>query len=88
MDSGLLKTSDILEAFSLVIDGKIAKESLEMIFGSIMSGKSKTISEAIRSNALNTIEDTELHKILDELVESNRKIIEEQGLRSMGPLWD
>ncbi|CUR52666.1 Glutamyl-tRNA(Gln) amidotransferase subunit E [Nitrosotalea devaniterrae] len=86
MDSGLLKTSDILEAFSLVIDGKIAKESLEMIFGSIMSGKSKTISEAIRSNALNTIEDTELHKILDELVESSRKIIEEQGLRSMGPL--
>ena len=86
MDSELLKTSDILEAFSLVTDGKIAKESLEMIFGSIMSGKSKTISEAIRSNALNTIEDAELHKILDELIESSHKIIEEQGLRSMGPL--
>ncbi|MGI0018278.1 MAG: Glu-tRNA(Gln) amidotransferase subunit GatE [Nitrosotalea sp.] len=86
MDSELLKTSDILEAFSLVTDGKIAKESLEMIFGSIMSGKSKTISEAIRSNALNTIEDAELHKILDELVESSHKIIKEQGLRSMGPL--
>jgi glutamyl-tRNA(Gln) amidotransferase subunit E len=86
MDSGLLKTTDILEAFSLVTEGKIAKESLEMIFASIMSGKSKTISEAIKSNALNTIEDTELHKILDELIESSSKIIEEQGLRSMGPL--
>lgn len=86
MDSGLLKSSDILEAFSLVTEGKIAKESLEMIFASIMSGKSKTISEAIKSNALNTIEDTELHKILDELIESSSKIIEEQGLRSMGPL--
>ncbi|MDC8453174.1 MAG: Glu-tRNA(Gln) amidotransferase subunit GatE [Candidatus Nitrosotalea sp.] len=86
MDSGLLKTTDILEAFSLVTEGKIAKESLEMIFTSIMSGKSKTISEAIKSNALNTIEDTELHKILDELIESSSKIIEEQGLRSMGPL--
>lgn len=86
MDSGLLKTTDILEAFSLVTEGKIAKESLEMIFTSIMSGKSKTISEAIKSNALNTIEDTELHKILDELIESSSKIIEEQGFRSMGPL--
>lgn len=86
MDSGLLKTADILEAFSLVTEGKIAKESLEMIFASIMSEKSKTISEAIKSNALNTIEDAELHKILDELIESSLKIIEEQGLRSMGPL--
>ncbi|HVZ62629.1 MAG TPA: Glu-tRNA(Gln) amidotransferase subunit GatE [Candidatus Nitrosotalea sp.] len=86
MDSGLLKTIDILEAFSLMAEGKIAKESLEMIFASIMSGKSKTISEAIKSNALNTIEDAELHRILDELIESSSKIIEEQGLRSMGPL--
>ncbi|MDE1878717.1 MAG: GatB/YqeY domain-containing protein, partial [Thaumarchaeota archaeon] len=28
----------------------------------------------------------ELHKILDELVMSNLKMIEDQGLRSMGPL--
>ena len=86
MDSGLLKTSDILEAFRLVIDEKIAKESLEMIFESIMSGKTKTISDTIQSNALNTIQDTELHQILDKLIESNLKIIEEQGIRSMGPL--
>jgi glutamyl-tRNA(Gln) amidotransferase subunit E len=86
MDSGLLKTSDILESFRLVLDEKIAKESLEMIFESIMSGKTKTISDAIQSNALNTIQDTELHQILDKLIESNLKIIQEQGLRSMGPL--
>ena len=86
MDSGLLKNSDILEAFSLVADEKIAKESLEMIFESLMSGKSKTISEVIKSNTLNTIEDTKLHQLLDGLIESNLKIIEEQGLRSIGPL--
>ncbi|HJW20172.1 MAG TPA: Glu-tRNA(Gln) amidotransferase subunit GatE, partial [Candidatus Nitrosotalea sp.] len=86
MNSELLKTGDIVEAFRLVTEEKIAKESLEMIFESIMSGKSKTISESIKSNALSTIEDTELHKILDDLVISNLKIIEDQGLRSMGPL--
>jgi glutamyl-tRNA(Gln) amidotransferase subunit E len=86
MDASLLKTNDILESFSLVAQGKIAKESLEIIFESIMSGKSRTISDAIKSNALSTIEGSELDKILDELVNSNLKIIEEQGLRSMGPL--
>jgi len=86
MDSTLLRTGDIFEAFRLITDGKIAKESLEMIFESIMSGKSKSISDAIKSNALNTVEDAELHKILDELVRSNLGIIKEQGLRSMGPL--
>ena len=86
LDSTLLRTGDIFEAFRLITDGKIAKESLEMIFESIMSGKSKSISDAIKSNALNTVEDAELHKILDELVKSNFGMIKEQGLRSMGPL--
>lgn len=86
MDSTLLKTGDIFEAFRLVTEEKIAKESLEMIFESIMSGKSKSISDAIKSNALNVVEDAELHKIVDELVKSNFGIIKEQGLRSMGPL--
>jgi len=81
LDSTLLRTGDIFEAFRLITDGKIAKESLEMIFESIMSGKSKSISDAIKSNALNTVEDAELHKILDELVKSNFGIIKEQGLR-------
>ncbi|SHO44249.1 Glutamyl-tRNA(Gln) amidotransferase subunit E [Nitrosotalea sinensis] len=86
MDVSLLKAKDIIESFNLVAEGKIAKESLEMIFESIMSAKAKTISEAIKSNALSTIEDSELDKILDELVKSNLKMIQEQGLRSMGPL--
>ena len=86
MDSTLLRFSDIIEAFNLVADGKVAKESLEIIFESLMSGKSKTISEAIKTNTLTTIDDAELHRILDELTESNLKMIEEQGYRSIGPL--
>jgi len=86
MDSTLLRAGDTFEAFRLITEGKIAKESLEMIFESIMSGKSKSISDAIKSNALSSIEDAELHKTLDELVKSNLGIIKEQGLRSMGPL--
>ena len=37
-------------------------------------------------HALGTLDEKELNKQLDELIESNAKIIEEQGIRSIGPL--
>lgn len=86
LDSSLLRTSDILEAFDLLKNDKVAKESLEIIFESIMSGKGKSISDIIKTNTLTTLSDDELGKILDELTDSNRNIIEEQGMRSLGTL--
>ena len=86
LDSKLLKNNEIERAFNLLADGKIAKESLEMIFESIMSGKSQTVLEAIEKTAISTVDSSELEKILDELVHANLKIIEEQGTRSIGPL--
>jgi glutamyl-tRNA(Gln) amidotransferase subunit E len=86
MDVGLLKNSDILEAFFLVGEKKIAKESLDIIFESLTSGKSKTVSDAIESNSLNTLADSDLEAILDKLIESSLGIIKEHGSRSIGPL--
>ncbi len=86
LDGKLLKNNEIERAFNLLTDGKIAKESLEMIFESIMSGKSQTVLEAIEKTAIGTVDSSELEKILDELVRANLKIIEEQGPRSIGPL--
>ncbi|TLX65600.1 MAG: Glu-tRNA(Gln) amidotransferase GatDE subunit E, partial [Thaumarchaeota archaeon] len=86
LDSKLLKNNEIEKAFSLLADDKIAKESLEIIFESIMSGKTHTVSEAIEKTSINKVDSSELEKILDELVNANLKIIEEQGPRSIGPL--
>ena len=86
LDSKLLKNNEIEIAFNLLADGKIAKESLEIIFESIMSGKTHTVSEAIEKTSINKVDSSELEKILDELVNANLKIIEEQGPRSIGPL--
>jgi len=86
MDTKLLRNSEILETFNLLAEGKIAKESLEIIFESVMSGKSKSIFDAIKEHALGAVDEAELNKKLDELIESNVKIIEEQGIRSIGPL--
>ncbi len=86
LDSKLLKNNEIEIAFNLLADGKIAKESLEIIFESIMSGKTHTVSEAIEKTSINKVDSSELEKILDELVKANLKMIEEQGPRSIGPL--
>jgi len=86
MDAKLLKSPEIVEVFNLLAEGKIAKESLEIIFEGVMSGKSKSIFDVIKEHTLGTLDEKELNKQLDELIESNTKIIEEQGIRSISPL--
>jgi len=86
MDAKLLKSPEIVEVFNLLAEGKIAKESLEIIFEGVMSGKSKSIFDVIKEHTLGTLDEKELNKQLDELIESNTKIIEEQGTRSISPL--
>ena len=86
LDSKLLKSNEIEKAFSLLADNKIAKESLEIIFESIMSGKTHTVFEAMEKTSTNKMDSLELEKILDELVDTNLKLIKEHGLRAISPL--
>jgi glutamyl-tRNA(Gln) amidotransferase subunit E len=86
LDSKLLKNSDTSKAFEFLAEGKIAKESLEIIFENIMNGTASSITDAIQKNAITAMDDSELNKILDELIKSNIKMIEQQGLRSVAPL--
>lgn len=82
----LLKSSDILQAFKLLADGEIAKESIEIIFSDIMSGKTHSVEETIKNVYVSKIDSTELERILDDLVKANMDIIHEQRERSIGPL--
>jgi len=86
LDSRLLKPVEILNAFQFLAEGKIAKESLEIIFEKIMAKKANSVVESIEKAAISKMDATELNKILDDLVEANLKIIQEQGARSIGPL--
>jgi glutamyl-tRNA(Gln) amidotransferase subunit E len=85
-DSKLLKNSEISKAFELLGEGKIAKESLEILFENIMSGKSSSITDAIQKSAVGVIEESEVSKKLDELISSNIEMIDQQGIRAIGPL--
>lgn len=82
----LLKPAEILQTFSLLAEGKIAKESIEIIFESVMSGKTHSIVEAMEKTAIKKIDSTEIENMIDDLVNENLNIINEQGERSIGPL--
>ncbi len=86
LDAGLLRPIEILNAFRFLADNNIAKESLEMIFEKIMSGDVHSVVDAIEKAAISKMDANELDELLTDIVESNLKIIQEDGLRSIDPL--
>ncbi len=86
LDSKLLKNEEITRTFQFLEEGKIAKESVEIIFENIMNGKSQTIEEAMSNTSIETVDESELEKICKEIVDKNQKIVENQKERAIGPL--
>ena len=78
-DAILLKPEHIIESFELLASDKIPKESLEIIFESVMSGKSETVSEAIQNTEITSGNENELNAILDKIIQNNRELIKERG---------
>lgn len=86
LDSNLLKNEEILKLFQLLEEGKIAKESIEIIFESIMAGKSKTVEEAMKNASIQSVNEEDLEKIIESIIEKNEGIIKNQKERAIGPL--
>jgi len=79
-----LKESDINNTFESCSRNEIPKESIEIIFKEIMSGSAKSSQDAIQK--LGTIDELELNKKLDEIIQKNSELIKKQGQRSIGPI--
>ena len=86
LNSNLLQNEDIVKSFELLEVGKIAKESIEIIFENIMAGKANTTEEAIKNTAIKAVNESDLEKIIEEIVEKNQDIIKNQKERAVGPL--
>ena len=78
-DAILLKPEHIIESFELLASDKIPKESLEIIFESIMSGKSENVSIAIQSTDVSSMGEDELNDILDKIIQNNMDLVKERG---------
>jgi glutamyl-tRNA(Gln) amidotransferase subunit E len=86
LNSKLLKNEEITKSFEFLSNEKITKESIQMIFENIMSGKSKTIEDAIRNTSVETMSKEEFEKIIEDIVVSNKEIIQNQKERAISPL--
>jgi glutamyl-tRNA(Gln) amidotransferase subunit E len=86
LKSDLLKNEDIIKSFQLLEEGKIAKESIEIIYESIMSGKSQTIEESLKNASIEAVNEGDLEEIIKNIIEKNQKIVENQKERAVGPL--
>ena len=86
LNSKLLKNEDIVKSFQLLEQGKIAKESIEIIFENIMAGKSNTTEEALKNASIEAVDEADLEKIIENIVEKNLEIVKNQKERSVGPL--
>ena len=78
-DAMLLKPEHIIESFELLASDKIPKESLEIIFESIMSGKSENVSMAMQRTDITSIDEDELNDILDKLIQKNMELVRNLG---------
>ena len=86
LNSQLLKNEEILKTFQLLSEGKISKESIEIIFEKIMSGKGKSVEEVLQKFALTNMDESELNKMLDDIIQQNLELVKKQGQRSVGSL--
>ena len=78
-DSMLLKPEHIIESFELLASDKIPKESLEIIFENIMSGKSENIATAMQSTDISSMNEDELNVILDKIIQNNTELVKKLG---------
>ena len=86
LNSQLLRNEEIVKTFEFLAKGTIAKESIEIIFENIMSGKSKTIEDAIENTSIEIVSKEEFEKVIENIIINNKEIIQNQKERSVSPL--
>ena len=86
LDVMLLKPEHIIESFDMLASGKIPKESLEIIFESIMSGKSENISTAMQTTDVSSMDESKLNGILDKIIENNIELVKKLGEKAITTL--
>ncbi len=74
------------ELFSLIGSGETTKEAIPEIITWLAKNEGSTAKEAIESLGLAMIFQKELERIIDDLIERNKSLVEERGKGAFGPL--
>jgi len=74
------------ELFSIIGSGRTTKEAIPEIITWLTKHEGATAKEAVESLGLTMISQKELEKLIDDLIEGNKSLIEERGKGAFGPL--
>ena len=85
-DSSILNNDILLDIFKRLDSGLIAKESINLIMEKLMNKTTKSVDESIRVLGIKSINDEELEKIINKIIEDNMLIIQEKGIKAMSAL--
>ncbi|MEM3382595.1 MAG: Glu-tRNA(Gln) amidotransferase subunit GatE [Nitrososphaerales archaeon] len=85
-DTNIINENDFMELFSSIDEGNISKEALPQVLEVFLKGEVKNIKEAIKKLGIVKISDDELSKIVENIVQDSKELIEEKGERSFSIL--
>ncbi len=84
-DSSRLNDDIIIDIFTRLDKGEITKESVEKILEAIMS-KCSNVDEAIKALGMKKMDEEEIERIIDNIINDNISIIKERGDRAFSIL--
>lgn len=86
LDPSVLTEEMIKDVFFRVDTGKIAKESVIVIFEKLMKKEATTVDEAIKAAGVSSISDDELLEGLDKIINANIAVVNEKGMGALNTL--
>ena len=86
LDSNLLNDDKIRDTFALLEQGKINKESIDIIFEQIMSQKANNVEQALKNASITQLTEGELEQVLDKIIQNNIEKIKQEKMRSLSGL--
>jgi glutamyl-tRNA(Gln) amidotransferase subunit E len=81
-----LSDQTIKKAFQLLDEGDIAKESIPVIFETMLTKDLDDVKQAIQILGLEQVSESELYEIIDRIITDNKVLIKEKGRNSLGTL--
>lgn len=76
----------IRELFGLIDRGETAKEAAPDIISWLAKNRTASVKEALKSLGLGMLSETELEKLIDQLISENKSLVEKSGERAFGAL--
>lgn len=75
---------DLDDLFDLISRGKLAKEAVPQVLGEVAKGA--TVEGAVDQLGLARMSETELRKVISQIIRERRRLVEERGEAAIGPL--